>query len=291
MKQWKKWLFHNSQRKLEVSTGGRWFLAFTIVLGVVAINSGNNVVYLLESLLLSSLIFSGILSELTLTRIKFTRQIRQAAAGEQAGDILVLQNTGWLPLYCVELGEWKNGKFTALAFVLQIPGHSELKIKSHQIVELRGRHQWDSLALGTSFPFGFARKLRIIPLKGERIVWPGRAEGALPVAVSKEGEWEPSEGEIEEIQPWEDLSRVHWPSTARAGIYLSRPRRKISDADEVVLQLGMAGEAREKRIQIAANRLRGRSKSLLIQGEGPTRRIDGSWRALDALALLPKDPG
>jgi len=286
---WIGWLFQNNQRRLEISTGGKWFIVFTIVLGVVAINSGNNVIYLLESLLLSSLIFSGVLSELTLSRLKFHREPRQAVAGAPTGDILVLRNTGWLPLYCVEIGELIGGRFYPLHFVLQIPRGGVLRLPSSQILLNRGRHQWDGLALGTSFPFGFARKLRLLPQAGSRIVWPMAYDSDVLPNSSGQGEWEPSEGEIEEVQPWDDLRRVHWPSSSRSDRLMARPRTRQENDELVVLPLDGSAQENEKKIMAASARLQGRAKTLLLFHRGELSRIDGSWRALDALALLPKD--
>jgi uncharacterized protein (DUF58 family) len=286
---WIGWLFQNRTRRLEVSVGGRWFLGFTIVLGVVAINSGNNVIYLLESLLLSSLLFSGILSELTLTRIEFTRVPRAAVAGEPTGDLLLVQNTGWLPLFCVELGEWREGKFHSAHFLLSIPGRGTRRLFSPQVIEERGRHRWDSLALATSFPFGFARKIRLLGKAGDRLVWPRRALGSAGREQSSVGEWEPAEGEIEEVDPWEDTSRVHWPTSARTGQLMARPQRRVNEAEVVYLPAAETAEAREELISRASDRLQRNARALVIEEPAGPRRIDGAWRALDALALLPKE--
>jgi len=286
---WIGWLFRNRTRRLEVSTGGKWFLAFTIVLGVVAINSGNNVIYLLESLLLSSLIFSGILSELALTRLEFTRISRSAVAGEATGDLLLVENTSWLPLFCVELGEWRENTFHPSHFLLSIPGRSTRRLSSPQVIEERGRHQWDSLALATSFPFGFARKIRLLGKAGDRLVWPRRALSSAGQEKSQLGEWEPTEGEIEEVHPWEDTSRVHWPTSARTEQLMARPRRRVSEAEVVYLPFGEVGQAREELISRASDRLQRNARALVLEEPGGARRIEGAWHSLDALALLPKE--
>src|SRR5262245_48380161 len=49
---------------------GKWCLFVIIGLGLAALNTGNNLLYLLVSLLLSLIIVSGILSELSMRGIK-----------------------------------------------------------------------------------------------------------------------------------------------------------------------------------------------------------------------------
>jgi uncharacterized protein (DUF58 family) len=175
VRRWARWLFPASQRKIQISTGGKWFLLFTLLLGVAAINSGNNVIYLIESLLLSALLFSGILSEITVSRAQLRRVVAQAVAGEPTRDLILIDNRSWFPLYCVEAGEWREGKWATLGFALIVPPRSEVRIYSEQVIPERGRHAWAALAVATSFPFGFARKIRMIGAASDRIAWPERA--------------------------------------------------------------------------------------------------------------------
>lgn len=286
MKRWMPWKFLASSRRLEVSTGGKWFLLFTILLGVVAINSGNNVIYLMESLLLSSLIFSGLLSEYTLSRVDFERGLAQAVAGIPVNDRLRLRSRAWLPLYCLEVGEWEGGDFRPVGFCLALGRKAEFRAFSKQVLPDRGRHRWDSLAVATSFPFGFARKIRILGEPGSRIVWPSG------VAAGKSGgrkeEWDWVAGEIEEVENGQDVSRVHWPSSLRAGRLLTRPRRPAATDEEVRLNLDPR-PGLEERISSASGRLQAGAEVLLIQRGSARQRVEGAGRALDLLALLPRE--
>jgi uncharacterized protein (DUF58 family) len=285
VKRWPRWLLPAERRKIQISTGGKWFLLFTVLLGVAAINSGNNVIYLIESLLLSALLFSGILSEFTVSRAGLRRVPSQAVAGELTRDLLLIENRSWFPLYCVEAGEWRGGEWHPLGFALIVPPRSELRLHSGQRLEKRGRHAWDALAVATSFPFGFARKIRILASGGSRIVWPA-AEPSAGFGGDR-GEWDWESGEIEEVEPWEDISRLHWPTTARSGRPMARTRRRQPAADEAELDLDISGDLEEK-IRRASGRLQADARRLAIKEDGRVRRIEGARLALDELALMPK---
>lgn len=286
MRRWPRWLRPASQRKIEISTGGKWFLLFTVLLGVAAINSGNNVIYLIESLLLSALIFSGILSEFTVSRAQFRRVLSQAVAGEPARDTLLVSNGSWFPLYCVEAGEWRAGKWIPLGFALVVPPRSEIRLNSGQVIPERGRYEWEALAVATSFPFGFARKIRRVFGGGSRIIWPAAAP-APQARGGDQGEWEWESGEIEEVDSAEDASRLHWPTTARTGRPMARTRRRQSAEEEAEIDLDSAGDLEEK-IRRASGQLRLDARRLAIKEKGHIRKIEGARFSLDTLALLPK---
>lgn len=275
-------------RRLEVSRGGKWFLGFTILLGVVAINSNNNVIYLLESLLLSGLIFSGILSEQTISRVSFERKIRQCVAGKETGDTIVLHNSGRLPLFCVEVGEWSEASgFVPIAFLLRIGGLKSVSLQAKQVLPKRGRHRWARMAIATSFPFGFARKIKLFGHEGGRIVWP--QEILATSEIAKAGELELLEGELEELDPWGDVTQVHWLSSARLGRPVGRPWRPSKQNSEIHIEDGdLESSEREKKIsEVASHFYQGNAAVLVISSHGEKTVSSGKNQALDALALLP----
>src|SRR5687768_13820366 len=61
-------------RRLEVTREGRYFLAITIGIGLAAVNTGNNLLYLLLGWLLSTIIASGALSNLVIGGVRIARR-------------------------------------------------------------------------------------------------------------------------------------------------------------------------------------------------------------------------
>jgi len=282
----------NIPRRMEISNGGKWFLLLTLGLGMVAINSNNNVIYLLESLLLSSLIFSGILSDYTVARIQVSRRLHQAIAGQPTKDRFLLLNSGYFPLFCVELGEWKAGKFRPLAYALHIPAKSAKTVLSQQIFSKRGLHSWENLAVATSFPFGFARKIRLIDKGGKRIVWPRLIHGKFTGSPIREVEI--LEGEIRILPEGEDISKVHWLSSARSTQLMQRPYVIKGSHQELVLSYGELNEPNwEEKIEEFSYQIhKGRADKVKLKGlqdsSFRSRTLVGRRASLDGLALLPQ---
>ena len=71
-------------RQLRVPFAGRAFLLVTLGVGVAAVNTGNNLLYLALSLNLSLILLSGILSEGTLRHV--TLKVRLASEAFAGGE-------------------------------------------------------------------------------------------------------------------------------------------------------------------------------------------------------------
>lgn len=284
---WLKSLLQNRSRRLELSTAGKWFVGFTILLGVVAIYSSNNVIYLLESLLLSCLIFSGVISEYTVSRIQVRREVRETFANSPSRDLWVLKNPTIFPLYCIEVGEVKEGNFQSLAFCVFLPGRSEVRVTSSQIFSERGRYDWNGIGVATSFPFGFAKKIRVDIVPGSRIIWPEISNDKGIVPKESRSEFEVVDGELEEIEPWGDIRKIHWPSSGKSNRYFSRPYRPAKSADEIELSLENRNQW-EKEISKTAFFFQRGGRTLILRNGSRSQKISGKVRVMDTLALLPK---
>lgn len=65
-------IFRYLPRTLRVTPEGRYFILLALITGFAALNTGNNLVYLLAAVLLSLIVVSGILSELSLRRVSLS---------------------------------------------------------------------------------------------------------------------------------------------------------------------------------------------------------------------------
>ena len=63
------------RRRLRFTQLGRWYVALTIGIGLAAINTGNNLLFLVLGLLLSSIVVSGLLSETSLRAVRVERRL------------------------------------------------------------------------------------------------------------------------------------------------------------------------------------------------------------------------
>src|SRR3954447_20727235 len=71
-KSWRRWT--RPPRRLTFTREGKYFVGITVGVGFAAINTGNNLLYLLLGMMLSLIVASGILSEVSLRGLEVTRR-------------------------------------------------------------------------------------------------------------------------------------------------------------------------------------------------------------------------
>lgn len=286
-------------RKLNVSVAGKWFLALTILLGVVAINSGNNVIYLIESMLLSSLILSGILSELSISSVTVNVSRRDCFALQVSQDQILVQNRSRFYLFCIEIGEWKDKKFHSIAFVPMLAPKQKISINSEAVYKNRGIHRWHGLAVATMYPFGFAQKIRVFGEEGQRLIWPSLRVGT-PLrtdqidAQAKRNLTIPeiSEGDVREFREGDDPKLIVWTLSALKDRWWVRDRNLKANPLQLFLDLDILTKDKvEEELSILSQLIDGANKrgeptELTIKNHNSKQKYASAKKALDALAMV-----
>jgi uncharacterized protein (DUF58 family) len=304
----------SGRRVLEVSASGKGFLALTIVLGTSAVVSGNNLLYLMECLLLGSLIVSGIFSEFSISALEVVQWNSPATAGERSRDTLWIRNRSLLPVYSVTVAVRVHGSATEQAYVDRIEGRGEVRIPSDELFRTRGELVADARLISTRSPFGFARKTRIIPEWFERTVWPdyqpgtrnsGRGADEGGASADRGGLNRIIEGEVRQISPGEDARAIVWILSTK-GETVGRRVAPTRDGLRVLIDLRETKKARfEKKVIEAAepfhrlirnrrhSREEERDAELHVISSLGIRKIRGAVESLDFLAKaspeLPPD--
>src|SRR5438876_12253102 len=96
-------------RRLKVTRQGSTFLVLTIGVGLGALNTGNNLLYLVLGLLLSTIVVSGVLSERCLRHLEVRRLGAESAYADEpfAFRYALLRRRG--PAFALTVGEDEAG--------------------------------------------------------------------------------------------------------------------------------------------------------------------------------------
>lgn len=215
-------------RRLRFHRAGWIVSVAAIVLGVAAMATGNNLLYLLLGAILGLIALSGWLSELTIRDVVAERRVpRGIHAGSTARMRYEMRRRGGvLPSFALEVGERDDD---ARAFVPSLRVGEPITAVVERVWERRGVYPLETVTLGTSFPFGFFRKERDLIRPGEVVVWPRtdrRVREPAPAGdrAVRTGELVAGQsavrGEYRSLRPYrpgDDPRDVHWRSSARLG--------------------------------------------------------------------------
>jgi len=162
-------------RKLKLTREGKYFIGVTFGVGFAAINTGNNLLYLLLGMLLSLIIVSGVLSELSLRNLTVSRKLppRAQVGRPHLVEIEVFNHKTRAPSYAIEIEDLRAGQpADKRCFFLKISPQSAQVAAYRRTPARRGRDRHIGFRLATRFPFGLFEKSRELSAEGELIIYP-----------------------------------------------------------------------------------------------------------------------
>ncbi|WP_438040332.1 DUF58 domain-containing protein [Sorangium sp. So ce128] len=267
-------LFLRPPRKLKFTREGKYYLGITLGVGFAAINTGNNLLYLLLGMLLSLIVVSGVMSDLSLQHLTVTRRLPARAQVGRAHlvEIEVYNHKKRVPSYAIEVEDLRAGQpADKRCFFLKISPSSAQVAAYRRTPARRGRDRHTGFRIATRFPFGLFEKSREVEAEGDLIIYPavdpvrlpvedaGRREGGA--SLSGRGGGDETFG-LRPMREGDDPRDIYWKkSTMRDQLVLrERTRETRPDVQIVVDTVRPAGEGDafaptfERRIREAASR-------------------------------------
>jgi len=217
-------------RSLQITREGAGFIILIFAVGVGAIFTGSNLLYLVVAMCLSLLVVSGILSELALKKISVKSSLPPTVyAGDHFSIPLNIANDKkYFSSYCLRITlipEDTNrleGN-TGVTLFHMAPASVDEKNLLVKAVK-RGPLRIKGFQISTSFPFGFFCKIKYLPMDDENIVFPSIHPVRLPLlsdpSVEEQGIVRHQGEEIVALREYRDgdpLNAVHWKSSAKTG--------------------------------------------------------------------------
>ncbi len=304
------WRQVRAWRRIYFTGFGLAFTLGTVAVGFAAMNTANNLLYLLLGSMIGFISVSSWLSEQAIRDVDVDRHVpRSATVGQDFRLTYAVTNRKrFLPSLAIELVE------TGLpnrAFVAHLAGRKSGSARSVNSFVRRGIYPLRTITLSTSFPFGLFRKERDVELPAEVVVWPrtdrpvrepatGGGRSARTGATARgapgaRGEYRSLRG----YRPGDDPRDIHWRSSARAPNPVVReyeadggetrwicldtrqdPDEPAEVAVEVVAALLAGAVAQQRAFALVAGDV------VLEPGQG----VAHMERALDILARVDFDP-
>lgn len=221
----RRFTYHRSTR---LTSEGLQFLFFTMAVGIAAINTGNNLFYLLLSMMLSIILVSGIVAEYCLRGLAFHRHLPDLLfANELATATLVVKNRkSRFPSFSLSLFDVCEGQDIDRGLVIrELPPGASTLLSYPLVAARRGQLRLDGVRVTTSFPFGLFLKKAYFPIQGAAIVCPEikpLADEALQDLLAAGQEHTAHRKgygsdlyNLRLYQAGDDSRAIHWVTTAR----------------------------------------------------------------------------
>ncbi len=220
-------------RKLVVTRDGKWIIAMALLLGVGAVNTGNNLLYLVLSLLISIIAISGVLSEANLRNLRVARYYgRELEVGVATMLRTEVHNDKTRASFSIEVNELvEEGLVRRPGYVLHLrPGEVGQAFTMVRPTR-RGPILSEGMQVVTAYPFGFARKTRVLedqqrwwalpPIWKTPLLASGATERGFVAEVNRKGAGSELMG-LRDWRPGDARRDVHWKVSARRGRLITR---------------------------------------------------------------------
>ena len=184
-------------RKLRVTREGKYFIGITFGVGFAAINTGNNLLYLLLGMLLALIVVSSVMSELSLRHLTVVRRLppRAQVGRPHLVEVEVHNHKGKIPSYAIEIEDLREAQpADKRCFFLKISPDSAQIAAYRRTPARRGRDRHVGFRIATRFPFGLFEKSRETSAEGEIIIYP--AIDPLQLPPKADGRWLGHDGRL-----------------------------------------------------------------------------------------------
>jgi uncharacterized protein (DUF58 family) len=258
----------------EPTSGGGVFLVIIIVVGFAAWNTGNNLLFLVFSLLCSTLFVGWVHAGTSLRDLTVSARFPDHIfAAEPAPVIVTLRNTKRVlpsfsilveargPVHEVVAKRRRRHVKRLLAYFSYVPHNAAAEQRVEQLFPTRGHVLIDGFELSTRFPFGFFRRRRRLRARNVDIVVYPKPEvisdelHLLPMYAGRMPSMRRGAGHdlfsLRDYHPQDDLRHIDWKATARSRRltvreFTSEDERRITIVLDTLLPRGVHGDVTDR---------------------------------------------
>jgi uncharacterized protein (DUF58 family) len=253
-----RWLFYQIDYRL--TREGIVYLAAVFILIIAAVNTGNNLLFMMLACMLAGILISGVLSRVVLTALALKFDLPEHIFAERpiiAELELRNEKQVWPSFALRVVGENKKNDdqiLTTPVFFPYIPRLGSARQKVELNFPHRGVYRQDAFGIRTRFPFGFLEKMRHVDSDIQMIVYP-RVEPAeqfyevLPLLSGEMASYFRGRGHelhsLRRYQPTDSARFVDWKISAKSGHLMVREFSREDERRVMIVLDPFVGTPRE----------------------------------------------
>lgn len=222
-------------RSLRFTKEGLSFVLFTLAVGIAAVNTGNNLLYLILAMMLSLIIVSGVLSEQCLRHLAVTRRFPAQLFADTPNtfQIRVTNHHRLSPSFSIQVQEQEGmAPQSGKVYFFKLPAGASRTSGCSITPAHRGRYLFQKVAFRTRFPFGLFQKSLIRLFPDEVLVYPAIYsvqtlidENLLTIGTAQELNRRGAGAtlyNLRDYQVGDDARNIHWKTSARQARLFSK---------------------------------------------------------------------
>lgn len=244
-----RWMGYKMEFK--VTREGWLYILGIVLISMAALNTGNNLLFLILATLIAVILMSGVLSSVSLSGVRMQLELPEHIfAGQPVRAMVELENEKLtLPSFSLRVqgAKPKGAKGTEAAgvAVLDTPVYFPYVAKKSHVQQnvpitfaRRGMYRQDAFSIVTRFPFGFLQKSHRVELRTEVLVYPsveptGDFFEVLPGLHGVLESLNKGRGQdlyaLRDYVPTDSVRHVHWKASARLGSLMVREFTREED--------------------------------------------------------------
>jgi uncharacterized protein (DUF58 family) len=215
-------------RSLRFTKEGISFVLFTLAVGIAAVNTGNNLLYLILAMMLSLIIVSGVLSEQCLKHLTIVRRFptHLFAGSSSSFQVRITNHHRLFPSFSIQVQEQAEmAPQSREVYFLKLPASASQTRACSVTPARRGRYSFEKVAFLTRFPFGLFQKSLIRIFPDEVLVYPAIYSvqnlieaGLLTTGTAQELNRRGTGATLHNLRDYQegdDARNIHWKTSAR----------------------------------------------------------------------------
>jgi uncharacterized protein (DUF58 family) len=288
----RRWL--HPPRTLSPTRAGWFFFALTFGVGFAALNTGNNLLYLVLSLMLAFLVLSGVLSESALRGIALRRLVPRELYAERDGwvSVEIHNRQRRAAAYAVvvedrlERGDAELAAGRCMALRIEAGGSERRSYRLRP--DRRGELAFAGFVVSTRFPFGLFSKSLTIEARERALVYPAVDPAPIPRhfgGVREAGESVPGPrgrgadvSGVREYERGDPPRRIAWRASLRSRALWVRDVESEHEG-EVEVRLRTAQRPADDTFERDVRGSASEAAALLARGLRVGLRTDADWIA------------
>jgi uncharacterized protein (DUF58 family) len=226
---------------VEVTTGGLIFIVILVIVAFAAWNTGNNLLFMVFSIMLSTIFVSWAAARSALRDLTVSARFPDHIFAGEPAEVIVTVRNGKLLLPSFSILVEMEGTFDrvplkgrrrarsrkiTLGYFIYVPHHAAGEQSLEQVFPRRGHVLVNGFEISTRFPFGFFRHRRHLGARDVDIVVYPKPEpvadelNLLPLNTGQTPSLRRGAGHdlllLRDYQPRDDLRHIDWKATARS---------------------------------------------------------------------------